>query len=78
MCCVADGCFLQILVRQVPRDPGKSIGEHIENFFRENHSEHYCTHQVPVRFPPHLQERTRCLVNLTCKDYQLLVDSIDL
>ncbi|KAH8975733.1 hypothetical protein BDL97_01G174200 [Sphagnum fallax] len=35
-----------VLVRQVPRDPNVSIGLKIEHFFRENHPDHYCTHQV--------------------------------
>lgn len=35
-----------ILVRQVPRVGQIKVSQQIENFFKENHSEHYITHQV--------------------------------
>jgi hypothetical protein len=41
---------VQVLVRQVPRDPNVSVGLEIEHFFRENHPEHYCTHQVLILY----------------------------
>lgn len=37
---------MQILVRQVPRVGQIKVSQQIENFFKENHSEHYITHQV--------------------------------
>lgn len=35
-----------ILVRQVPRVGQIKVSQQIENFFKENHSEHYITHQA--------------------------------
>ncbi|CAN4098199.1 unnamed protein product [Withania somnifera] len=35
-----------VLVRNVPPDPDESVSEHVEHFFRVNHSDHYLSHQV--------------------------------
>ncbi|KAL4180901.1 hypothetical protein AMTRI_Chr12g268420 [Amborella trichopoda] len=35
-----------VLVRNVPPDSDESVSEHVDHFFRVNHSDHYLTHQV--------------------------------
>ncbi|KAK4400988.1 CSC1-like protein [Sesamum angolense] len=37
--------YHQVLVRNVPRDSGRSVSDSVETFFRRNHPDHYLSHQ---------------------------------
>lgn len=39
-----------VIVTNVPPDPDETVSQHIQHFFRVNHTDHYLTHQVRIDY----------------------------